>query len=55
LQRQLFFGLETDVLYGWTIFLLKWSTISREAWLQLKCDSTGSNAAGLQILAFLVV
>ena len=33
----------------------KWSTISREAWLQLKCDSTESDAAGLQILAFPVV
>ena len=50
-----FFGLETDVLYGRTIFLLKWSTISREAWLQLKCDSTESDAAGLQILALPVV
>ena len=28
-----FFCLETDVLYGRTIFLLKWSTNSREAWL----------------------
>ena len=36
-------------------FLLKWSTISREAWLQLKCDSTESDAAGLQILALPVV
>ena len=36
-------------------FLLKWSTISREAWVQLKCDSTESDAAGLQILAFPVV
>ena len=37
------------------IFLLKWGTLSRKAWLQLKCDSTESNAAGLQILAFPVV
>ena len=33
----------------------RWSTISREAWLQLKCDSTESDAAGLQILALPVV
>jgi hypothetical protein len=28
---------------------------AREAWLQLKCDSTESDAAGLQILALPVV
>jgi hypothetical protein len=35
-----------------TFFLLKWSTLSREAWLQLKCDGAKSDAAGLQIQAF---
>ena len=25
-------------------FLLKWSTISREAWLQLKCDTVAQRA-----------